>query len=339
MCPRVTVLMPVHNSEMYLSESIESILNQTYGDFEFIIINEDPGSITRAILDRYSKKDDRIKVYHQERQGLIASLNKGCELANGEYIARMDADDICLPERLERQLSFMDENPSVGVCGSWAEIIDSNGDLIGNFCPPTSTALIKWNLIFYCGIAHPSAIFRKESVKELGFYHKDCLHCEDYDLWVRAMNHFEFGNIPEFLLKLRKHNRNLTLVYYQEHGNNVLKVSQRAADHILKQEIPLEIIDILREPNHAKNAGDTREASTILYRLCKLFVNRNDIPEADRKQIKRATANRLYDLAINCFKMNKLYSIIIWSQSISLAPVFSLELMISTLKRIMPLRG
>lgn len=326
--------MPVYDTEKYLGEAIESILNQTFRDFEFIIISEDSSSITRALLDHYRNQDARIKVYHQERQGLIASRNMGCELARGEYIALMDADDVSLPDRLERQLSFMDDHPSVGVCGSWAEIIDSNGNLIGKFCPPTSTALIKWNLTFYCGIANPSAIFRRESIKNLGFYHKDCLYCEDYDLWVRAMNHFEFANIPEFLLKLRKHGQNVTLVYCPEHNDNVLKVAQRAVALTLKQQIPLEIVYILREPKYAKNASEARDASRFLYLLCSLFINQNPMPYADKKQIKRETASRLSDLAINCLKMNKLYSIIIWSQAFRLSPLFSIGLMASALKRI-----
>jgi glycosyltransferase involved in cell wall biosynthesis len=334
MDPKVTVLMPVYDTEKYLGEAIESILNQTYRDFEFIIISEDSSDITRALLDRYRNQDARMEVYHQERQGLIASLNKGCELANGEYIARMDADDISMPERLERQMSFMDQHPHVGVCGSWAEIIDDNGNTIGNFCPPVSTALIRWNLIFNCSIAHPAAIFRREPVKELGFYHKDCLHCEDYDLWVRAFNHFEFGNIPEFLLKLRKHSQNVTFVCSPEHSDNVLKVSQKAVALTLKQQVPLEIVCILREPRYAKRASDAREASRILCSLCSLFIDQNPMPDADKKQIKRETASRLSDLAINCLKMNKFYSIIMWLQAFRLSPFFSLGLMASALKRI-----
>ena len=111
--PKISVLMPIYKGDEYLSAAVDSILNQTFSDFEFIIICDDPTEKTRQILDKYKQSDSRIRVYYQEREGLVNSLNRGCSLAQGEYIARMDADDISLPERFEKQVKFLDSNQCV----------------------------------------------------------------------------------------------------------------------------------------------------------------------------------------------------------------------------------
>src|SRR5918996_2481069 len=113
--PKVSVVMPAYNAAVYLDEAVTSILNQTFREFEFIVINDGSTDDTVSILDKYEKSDSRIRVYHQENQGMIAALNRGCRLARGKYIARMDADDISLPRRFERQLEFMEGHPQIGI--------------------------------------------------------------------------------------------------------------------------------------------------------------------------------------------------------------------------------
>ena len=122
--PIISVVMPVYNGDKYLQEAIESILNQTEGDFEFIIINDGSTDDSPALIDKYRELDSRIKVITQENKGLISSLNTGIDEAKGKYIARMDADDVSLPERFRTQLEYMEKNSKIGACGSWAKVFD-----------------------------------------------------------------------------------------------------------------------------------------------------------------------------------------------------------------------
>jgi glycosyltransferase involved in cell wall biosynthesis len=199
--PLVTVLMPVYNGEKYLREAIESILNQTFSDFEFLIL--DDGSTDNSLDIIQSYKDSRIRVVqNDENLRLIATLNKGIQLAQGEYIARMDCDDISLPKRLERQVEFMNLNPDVGICGSWVKTIGEKKGYLWNF--PTSFSEIKTKLLFRCTFAHPSIMIRKSMfTKHNLYYDSNYLHAEDFELWQRSCEYFSLRNIPEVLLKYR----------------------------------------------------------------------------------------------------------------------------------------
>lgn len=202
--PKVSILMPVYKGDKYLQDAVDSVLNQTFKDFEFIIICDDPIDETRFLFDRYQQKDSRIRVFYQKKQGLVKSLNTGISLAKGEYIARMDADDISLPDRLRKQVEFMDNNPEVGICGTWVETI---GDVLGNVWKhPCDHETIKSRMLFETVIAHPSIIVRKGIFLKNKFaYMQDEVYAEDYGLWVRAAKIVKLANIPEILIHYRIH--------------------------------------------------------------------------------------------------------------------------------------
>lgn len=202
--PKVSILMPVYKGDEYLQDAVDSILNQRFKDFEFIIICDDPTDETRSLFDRYQQKDNRMRVFYQERQGLVKSLNTGISFAKGEYIARMDADDISLPERLEKQVEFMDNNPEIGICGTWVETI---GDVLGDVWKhPCDHETIKSRMLFETVIAHPSIIARKYFFLKNGFaYMQDEVYAEDYGLWVRAAKVVKLANIPKILIHYRIH--------------------------------------------------------------------------------------------------------------------------------------
>lgn len=195
--------MPVFNGESFLRGSIESILGQTYSDFEFIII--DDGSTDRSVEIINSYADPRIRLIRQgTNQGLISTLNTGISQASGTYIARMDGDDVSLPQRLERQVAFMDEHPEVGVCGTWFRKINGTRGRVVR--PPIGSAEIKSFLLFDCPFAHPSVMLRRLLLDQLGqWYRADYRHAEDYDLWARLAEVTEFANLPEVLLYYREH--------------------------------------------------------------------------------------------------------------------------------------
>ena len=207
--PKISVLMPVYNGEKYVKEAIESILNQTCTDFEFIIINDCSTDSTKEIIKSYD--DSRIVYVENEvNSGISDTLNKGILLAKGEYLARMDADDISLPKRFETQLEFMDANPDVAVCGSNLILFEKDKD-ISNTEHPLDFESILCNMIFSCSLSHPSVFIRKEIlIKNNLKYEKEFDRQEDYHLWVRLVRYGRIVNIPEFLLRYRVHSNQIT---------------------------------------------------------------------------------------------------------------------------------
>src|SRR5919106_3261019 len=200
--PKVSVVMPAYNAAVYLDEAVTSILNQTFREFEFIIINDGSTDDTASILDKYEKSDTRISVYHQENQGMIAALNRGCRLARGEYIARMDADDVSFRDRLEKQVEYIEKHPQIGILGTWI-CREKDGSMAGNWCPSTNSKILKWDNFFGVCVAHATVLMRRDVIERLNFYRPEAIDGEDGDLWLRASAITEFGNVPEVLYRVR----------------------------------------------------------------------------------------------------------------------------------------
>lgn len=220
--PLVSVLMPVYNGEKYLAEAVESILSQTFADFEFLIINDASRDRTVEIIESYG--DPRIRLVHNETNlKLIATLNKGIELARGKYIARMDADDISLPNRLERQIKFLEANPSIAVCGCWVDMIGEDQGKVWKF--PVEPDEIKARLLFENCISHPGATVRKSILEHPPIrYNPAYPHVEDWEFWCHiSMNH-RIYNIPEALLQYRLNDNSVSQVYKDEQTYNNRKV-------------------------------------------------------------------------------------------------------------------
>ncbi len=201
MNPKVSVVMSIHNEEKYIKKAVDSILNQTYEDYEFIIINDGSTDRTQNILESYT--DNRLRIVKQENLGLTRSLNRGIKLAGGEYIARMDGNDISLPERFEKQVEIFNINKKVGLVGSFVEHIDENGNYIKLYSYPTKNEEIKKVLWSDCPLCHSSAMFRKECIEKVGYYREKIGPAEDYDMWFRISEHFDVENIADPLHKVR----------------------------------------------------------------------------------------------------------------------------------------
>lgn len=202
--PKVTVLMPVYNAEKYVGEAIESILNQTFRDFEFLIINDGSTDNSLGIIESY--KDLRIKLVNNEKNlGLSHTLNKGIDLSEGEYIARMDADDISLPVRLEKQINFMDSHLEIGICGTWIEGF-GDPELCGVWKAKKEHNELFCNLMFGSSFAHPSVMMRKTILMEYNAlrYEHDYCPCEDYRLWYLLLSKTQGTNLQECLLLYRR---------------------------------------------------------------------------------------------------------------------------------------
>jgi glycosyltransferase involved in cell wall biosynthesis len=201
--PKITILMSVYNGLPFLEDSIQSILNQSFKDFEFLIIDDCSSDTSLEVLETYIKKDERIRlIKNNKNQGLGYNLKKGVELAKGDYIARMDDDDISLPHRLQTQYDFATKNPDIDIIGSYATDIDENGNEKGlRKMPISNDDIIKY--IWTCPIIHPTAFIKKEALIKAGSYGNEKRR-QDYALWFRcAKAGLKFANIPEPLLKYR----------------------------------------------------------------------------------------------------------------------------------------
>ncbi len=205
---KLTVLMTVYNGEVYLRETIESILNQTYGDFKFLILDNASTDSSREIIRSYN--DPRIELTALAKNiGQVAALNRGLDMIATPLVARIDADDISLPRRFERQVAFMDRHPEIGVCGTHAIAFNGEEEILWQH--PVHHDDIKVRLLFECCLVHPSVMMRKKFFDrgELR-YNEQIGHSEDWELWQRASRHFHLANIPEVLVRYRVHGQSVS---------------------------------------------------------------------------------------------------------------------------------
>ena len=210
--PKVTVLMSVYNCEKFLSESIESILNQVFADFEFIIIDDGSRDRTWEILKAYEAQDNRIVLLKNTLNiGLTKSLNKGLSQAKGRYVARQDADDISLPERIKRQVEYLDTYSDVVLVSCNIDYMGSGGKSIGKSRRHSEPLLIKWFLMFYNHIGgHSQVMFRIQPVLRLAGYSEERYYSQDYELWLRLSQKGKFVILPDVLLRYRYHENKIS---------------------------------------------------------------------------------------------------------------------------------
>jgi glycosyltransferase involved in cell wall biosynthesis len=201
--PVISVVMSVYNGQKYLCESIDSILNQTYKNFGFIIINDGSEDNSLDILLGYQTRDNRVLIVNQNNIGLTRSLNRGIKVAASEYIARQDADDISLPTRLEKQLNYMENHPEVAVIGCLGDVFNVNGVLQTTKVLKYSREGIKRHLASKNLFMHGSAMMRKSCLEKVGFYREFFRHSQDYDLWLRLSQYFDIDILPEHLYQYR----------------------------------------------------------------------------------------------------------------------------------------
>lgn len=233
--PTISVVMSVYNAEMYLREAVESILNQTFRHFEFIIIDDGSTDRSKRILEEYASKDSRIHLVSRENRGLTKSLNEGLALVSGEFIARMDADDISLPERFERQLAYFERHPSVALLSSNMVVVDEDGGRISEYMlPPTQSEILWWTL-FENPFAHPTVMLRRSLIAQSGFrYDESVAVAQDFDLWERIICHHESANLSAVLLKYRRHGDTINRKFANKQQEVVMRVRQRAFGRLLQ---------------------------------------------------------------------------------------------------------
>lgn len=221
--------MPAYNSQQYIAAAIESILGQTFTDFEFIIINDGSTDDTPKIIRKYARADKRIRfIDNKKNRGLIAVLNQGLDLCTGQYIARMDGDDISMPTRFATQIEYMDANPDVGILGTW----------IDTFPKPSDSGYHKENVGYMdilrgWTVNHPTVMMRTDVLRQNKLYYRpECPYAEDYDMWARAIRYTKIRNIPVALLKYRIHGANISSVKHSVAKESIERTRQEMLDFL-----------------------------------------------------------------------------------------------------------
>lgn len=227
--PKISVIMPVYNSEKYLRESIESILNQTFTDFEFILIDDCSTDNSWNIIEEYNKKDNRIiAIKNEKNMGVSFNRNLGIKKSISEYIAFLDSDDIALSERLYKQYCFLENNNNFCLCGTNFDIIDKNSKKIGERKFPENNEEIKKSILFFNPFGQNTILVRKSIFDQVGLYNESLKNAEDLDMWIRIGSKHNFYNIQENLNQYRIHDENTILKQQKLMIKNTLKIRKNA---------------------------------------------------------------------------------------------------------------
>jgi glycosyltransferase involved in cell wall biosynthesis len=227
--PKVSVLMSVYNGDRYVKEAINSILNQTFTNFEFIIIDDGSTDRTLEILTTYTEKDDRIRLASRENRGLTKTLNEMLSQSKGDFIARIDADDIALPERFDKQLQFLQQNTDVVCVGSSLDWIDEKGRFIAHCSMPEGNEELQQLMLGGISMLHhPCAMFRRLAALQVGGYDETLKTSADLDLWLKLGEIGRLANLPETLMLYRLHPRSITNAKQVQQSNDALAACQRA---------------------------------------------------------------------------------------------------------------
>lgn len=222
--PLITVLMAVYNGERFVRQSVESILDQTFTDFEFLIVDDASTDATASILD--SLRDPRIRlIRNPENLGLTASLNRGLSLSRGTLIARQDADDLSERERLGKQLAFLTANPPVAAAGTQVRLCSDAGKPLGTKDFPFGHRSIFWSHLFDNALAHSTVLFRRFPIMEAGGYDETFRISQDYELWSRLSERHLLANLPDRLVTLRIVESSLTRTHSRP---DLIRTIQRA---------------------------------------------------------------------------------------------------------------
>jgi len=300
--PKITVLMPVYNCELYIRESIESILNQTFDDFEFLIIDDASTDKTLDIIKTYD--DKRIKVIKKtSNTGLTNSLNYGLSIAKGEYIARMDGDDISLIERFAKQVFFLDRNPDTVLCGSFFKIIGTDEIIT----VPENHEDIKLAMLKACCIGHPTVMIRKSYLDKFSLmYDVNKEPTEDYDFWTKLLKVGKLYNIQEILLNYRVHDSQVSKKRNLQQINMAIEIKINLLNNLgfVKNDYTQ---DLLKKVISRTTTISFKELNDFLDLKSELLLSNNEMAFFDKKLFEQYLLTIQNNLFKDYFLKTKIY--------------------------------
>ncbi len=333
--PSVSVIMTTYNSEKYLHAAIQSILNQTFSEFELLIVDDDSTDRTKEIIT--SLADSRIKlIMNSERKGVAYARNIALHHARGEYVAVLDSDDIAFPDRLRLQIDYLNSHRDVNLVGSAFEIIDCNGKLISIYQPITVPIAIKWELLFKDVIGHSTVMFRRSVALELGGYDQSFLVAEDFDLWIRFAAYGEIAQMEKPLVQWRfteqsMQNRDLDMIEKFTIEVVLKSIRLQTNQHISRDAA------LYLTTSHSLNKND-KIAQEALEDLLNCYRHFNNIAysEEGRRCIKSLTIRRLLMTILKNPKSKCALTFLILTARIRLFCIFSPLFLITVLSIIIP---
>ena len=225
----MSVVMVTCNVDRFLGEAVESILVQTFNDFEFIIVDYGSTDTSKSIIAHYAETDPRVRLHEIPHCGLGEARNAACLLAQGRYIALMDADDVALPQRLQLEVDFMEKHPTVGLLGAAVQWINASGEVLYISRHPADDAQLRKALAAYCAFWQPTVFLLKEAFVCAGGYRNAFAPAEDYDLWLRVTEHFQCSNLEDIVLKYRIHPHQVSLRKRKQQTLGILAAQRSAA--------------------------------------------------------------------------------------------------------------
>jgi glycosyltransferase involved in cell wall biosynthesis len=338
--PEVSVVMPVYRCEKYITESIESILGQTFRDLELIIISDDSTPEMKNIIEGFQNSDSRVVAIHQDRKGYFFSRNQCCRIARGTYIAVMDCDDISYSGRLATQVQFLKENPDIGAVGSWYKLIDPSGNISGKCYCPTLPMVVRWTLLFGNSIGHSTIMMKRQILENVGFYNSgETGFCEDYDLWVRLLNSTNIANIPKFLLKYRIHHESITQKQHSHLYSSAIEISRSQIIELLKQPIEQDDIEKIYSMKNINTINDVEKLTKLIEKLIFLFFQTFPCNSEEKKQIKTDASLRIAYICLVSAKPTHLKSFLYLKSGIKLNPLLVFYLPFRIFSRILVRSG
>ena len=311
MHPAVSVAMSVYNGRRFLCEAIDSILGQTFRDFEFIIVDDGSTDGSRRVLLDYAERDDRVVLLHnEENMGLPKSLNRALHRARGEFIARFDCDDISLPARFEREVQFLKSNPDVAVVGTWMHIVDENGNLIEtrrgllhSYAHFLYSMLQRRNWLY-----HPSVMLRKSVIAQVGGYDETLITTQDLDLWMRfAQAGYNAKIIPEPLLLYRVHDKQVSRARRQIQISNAPRIHDRMLAAFLDDFPAAPVRHFFREDTALMQGTSFFRIwalSNALRKMLSRMRARTGMGARDYNELRRRVGQLAYDTAMSAINMS-----------------------------------
>ena len=285
--PLVSIVMPAYNCESFIGATIESILNQSYSNFEFLIFNDGSTDGTLEAIKQYT--DPRIQVFHSDTNNhMVLHLNEGMRIAKGKYIARMDADDIAFPERLQVQIQFLETHPEVGACGSWVERFGDNPGIIKR---PESYSDIKMHLLFYTACVHPTMVYRKTIIDQYQLaYRQSYFLAEDYEFYIQLSEVTTIVNLPQALVAVRFHESSTSATQFDQQNQILYKIREEQAQKFLNRTLS-DWETIFLAESVGFNRKNLIKSKAFYHDFCKKNKSDKIFPQ---KKLKRFLEQRIF---------------------------------------------
>jgi glycosyltransferase involved in cell wall biosynthesis len=301
--PTVSVVMPVYNAERYLAMAVESVLSQTFADFELILVDDKSTDGSKAVAERYAVSDQRVVVLSRATNGGVTlALNDGCRMARGEFIARMDADDVCLPTRFERQVEHLRAHADLGAVGTAVQLIDGAGARKAIRRYPTNPRLVEWSMFFFNSVVHPSIMMRRSALQSLEMYPNGFPRCEDYALFIQMSRGAGIANLDEVLMLYRAWGGNESITGASEQRRTATRIVQTQLQerwNILASADQVEALRGLSTGNYPTSEVALICCADLLVRMAKAFVAEDTPKEhTGTRLVLQDAGSRMWLLAV-----------------------------------------